>query len=202
MASVTPLVPVLCSTKATPRTRRNHFNGSSRSVGPKKNQKLSKSGGGLGNIVEVVQKDVEFLKAGFSKGLQWANKAFRIPEVSKSVEDLVWLRNVEDPQAKFSRFPSWPQPYYPELSGVDLFLADLKALEVYVGYYYYLAKMWTKPLPEFYDAQEVTDYFTMRPHVVALRLLEVCFYSSRFFCWSGKSSHVLVILDIKLFKSL
>ncbi|XP_011084352.1 uncharacterized protein LOC105166623 [Sesamum indicum] len=173
MASVAPLVPVLCSTKATPRTRKNHFSGSSKSFGPKKNQKLSKSGGGLGNIVEVVQKDVEFLKAGFGKGLQWANKAFRIPEVSKSVEDLVWLRNVEDPQAKFSRFPSWPQPYYPELSGTDLFLADLKALEVYVGYYYYLAKMWTKPLPEFYDAQEVTDYFTLRPHVVALRLLEV-----------------------------
>ncbi|KAK4436016.1 hypothetical protein Salat_0765300 [Sesamum alatum] len=173
MATVSPLVPVICSAKTTPGTRKNHFNGGSRSVGPKKNQKLSKSGGGLGNIVEVVQKDVEFLKTGFNKGLQWANKAFRIPEVSKKVEELVWLRNVEDPQAKFSGFPSWPQPSYPELSGVDLFLADLKALEVYVGYYYYLAKMWTKPLPEFYDAQEVTDYFTLRPHVVALRVLEV-----------------------------
>lgn len=60
-----------------------------------------------------------------------------------------------------------------ELSGADLFLADLKALEVYASYVYYTAKMWTKPLPETYDAEEVTEYFTLRPHVVALRLLEV-----------------------------
>ncbi|KAI3470454.1 hypothetical protein Pfo_027117 [Paulownia fortunei] len=173
MASVSSLVPVLCSTRTTPRTRNNHFNRSSKNASPNKKQKLTKNGGGLGNFMEVVQKDVAFLKAGFGKGLKWANKAFRIPEVSKSVEDLIWLRNIEDPQASFFRFPSWPQPYYPELSGVDLFLADLKALEVYVGYFYYLSKMWTKPLPEFYDAEEVTEYFILRPHVVTLRLLEV-----------------------------
>lgn len=60
-----------------------------------------------------------------------------------------------------------------ELSGIDLFLADLKALDVYASYLYYLAKMWTKPLPEIYDPQNVTDYFSLRPHVVTLRLLEV-----------------------------
>ncbi|KAK6137957.1 hypothetical protein DH2020_028300 [Rehmannia glutinosa] len=174
MASVSSLVPVLCSARTTtPRTRKNDPNRISKSVSPNKKQKLSKNGGGLGNIVEVVQKDVAFLKAGFSKGLRWANNAFRIPEVSKSVEDLIWLRNIEDPQASLFRFPSWPQPYYPELSGVDLFLADLKAMEVYVGYFYYLSKMWTKPLPEIYDAEKVTEYFTLRPHVVTLRLLEV-----------------------------
>ncbi|KAK6144790.1 hypothetical protein DH2020_021610 [Rehmannia glutinosa] len=174
MASVSSLVPVICSARTTtPRTRKNDSNGISKSVSPNKKQKLSKNGGGLGNIVEVVQKDVAFLKAGFSKGLRWANNAFRIPEVSKSVEYLIWLRNIEDPQASLFRFPSWPQPYYPELSGVDLFLADLKAMEVYVGYFYYLSKMWTKPLPEIYDAEKVTEYFTLRPHVVTLRLLEV-----------------------------
>lgn len=52
-------------------------------------------------------------------------------------------------------------------------MADLKALEVYVGYVYYTSKVWTKPLPESYDAESVTDYFILRPHVVALRLLEV-----------------------------
>ncbi|KAK6144798.1 hypothetical protein DH2020_021618 [Rehmannia glutinosa] len=173
MASVSSLVPVLSSARTTtPRTRKNDPNRISKSVSPNKKQKLSKNGGGLGNIVEVVQKDVAFLKAGFSKGLRWANNAFRIPEVSKSVEDLI-SKSVEDPQASLFRFPSWPQPYYPELSGVDLFLADLKAMEVYVGYFYYLSKMWTKPLPEIYDAEKVTEYFTLRPHVVTLRLLEV-----------------------------
>ncbi|KAL9165420.1 hypothetical protein ABFS82_06G169700 [Erythranthe guttata] len=182
MASVSPspAVTVLCSTGIAPRTRENHHNRSgSHVISPskKRNQKLSKNGGGgggLGNVVEVVQKDVAFLKAGLGKGLQWANKAFRIPEVSKSVEDFIWLRNVEDPQAAaFAPPPSWPQPYYPEISGVDLFMSDLKALEVYFGYFYYRSKMWTKPLPEIYDAEEVAEYFALRPHVVALRLLEV-----------------------------
>lgn len=100
-------------------------------MSPQKEQKLRRDGGALGNVMEVVQKDVSFLKNGLSKGfevvrkdvsflnsglsrgLAWANKAFRIPEVSKSVEEFVWLRNVEDPQAAALRFPSWPQPSYP-----------------------------------------------------------------------------------------
>ena len=60
-----------------------------------------------------------------------------------------------------------------ELSGVDLFMADINALEAYASYFYYLSKMWTKPLPEVYDPQEVADYFSRRPHVVVFRLLEV-----------------------------
>ena len=60
-----------------------------------------------------------------------------------------------------------------ELSGLDLMMADLKALEAYVSYFYYQSKKWSKPLPEAYDAEEVTDYFSRRPHVVAFRLLEV-----------------------------
>ncbi|CAA0825305.1 Protein kinase superfamily protein [Striga hermonthica] len=173
MASAISPVPVICSARATQATKRSPLKRDRKSVGLGKKQRRSRNGGGLGNVVEVVQKDVAFLKAGFSKGLRWANRAFRVPEVSKSVEDLIWLRNVEDPQAVSSRFPSWPEPYYPELSGVDLFLADLKAMEVYASYFYHLSKMWTKPLPEMYDAEEVTEYFTLRPHVVGLRLLEV-----------------------------
>ena len=52
-------------------------------------------------------------------------------------------------------------------------MADLKALEAYVSYFYYQSKQWSKPLPEAYDAEEVADYFSRRPHVVAFRLLEV-----------------------------
>ncbi|KAL8491951.1 hypothetical protein ACS0TY_023522 [Phlomoides rotata] len=62
-----------------------------------------------------------------------------------------------------------------ELSSVDLFLANLKPMEVYASFFYYLTKMWTKPLPEMYDADVVTEYSTLRPHVVALRLLEHSF---------------------------
>ncbi|XP_073140890.1 uncharacterized protein [Henckelia pumila] len=174
MASVSTMFPLACSTSASPRVRKKHHSHKSSKDVDFNNPKLGKNGGGaLGNVVELVRTDVSFISKGLSKGLKWANKAFRIPEISKSVEDVIWLRNVEDPRASSSRFPSWPQPYYPELLGIDLFLADLKALEVYASYVYYLSKMWTKPLPETYDLQEVTDYFTLRPHIVALRLLEV-----------------------------
>lgn len=60
-----------------------------------------------------------------------------------------------------------------ELSGMDLLMADLKALEAYAGYFYCLSKVWSKPLPGVYDPQDVAAYFNCRPHVVALRLLEV-----------------------------
>ncbi|XVE68934.1 hypothetical protein DITRI_Ditri09bG0109700 [Diplodiscus trichospermus] len=52
-------------------------------------------------------------------------------------------------------------------------MADLKALEAYASYFYYQSKKWSKPLPEAYNAEEVADYFSLRPHVVAFRLLEV-----------------------------
>ncbi|XP_022986787.1 uncharacterized protein LOC111484434 [Cucurbita maxima] len=126
-----------------------------------------------GHFGDVVRKDVEFIKVGLNRGIRWANDAFRIPQVSKTVDDLLWLRNIEDPQAVNLPTPSPPQPSYPELSGVDLFMADLKALEAYAVYYYSLSKIWTKPLPEVYDPQSVAEYFGCRPHVVGLRLLEV-----------------------------
>ncbi|KAG5557408.1 hypothetical protein RHGRI_007601 [Rhododendron griersonianum] len=125
------------------------------------------------HLGQVVRKDVQFLENRIGKGVEWANGALRIPQLSKTLDDLIWLRNLED--SNFPSFPrlSWPQPFYPELSGVDLFVADLKAMEAYAYYLYYLAKLWTKPLPEVYDPEDVADYFTCRPHVVALRLLEV-----------------------------
>ncbi|KZV24276.1 hypothetical protein F511_01758 [Dorcoceras hygrometricum] len=174
MASVPTMFPVACSTSAFPRVRKKHHSHKSSGDVDFNNQKLGRIGGAPGNFVEVVRSDVRIISKRLSKGLQRAAKAFRIREISKSVEDLIWLRNVEDPHASSLRFPSWPQqPYYPELLGIDLFLADLKAVEVYASYVYRLSKMWTKPLPETYDLQEVTDYFTLRPHIVALRLLEV-----------------------------
>ncbi|KAJ8544177.1 hypothetical protein K7X08_035707 [Anisodus acutangulus] len=126
----------------------------------------------IGKVTEVVKKDAEFIKEGIGKGLHWANKTFRIPKLTKSLDDLIWLRHVEDPRAS-SNAPSWPHPHYPELSGIDLFVADLEALETYLNYFYCISKRWTKPLPETFDPEQVSEYFNLRPHVVALRLLEV-----------------------------
>ncbi|XP_057476620.1 uncharacterized protein LOC130764404 [Actinidia eriantha] len=139
----------------------------------KTEQRQGRAFGNLGHLAQVVRKDVEFLKKRFDKGIDWANRALGVPQISKEVDDIIWLRNLEDPHSPPLLPISWPQPYYPELSGVDLLFADLKALEAYANYFYYLSKSWTKPLPEVYDPEEVSDYFTCRPHVVALRLLEV-----------------------------
>lgn len=69
--------------------------------------------GDFGHFGCAVRRDVEFLKKGVSKGLEWAHKAFRIPEVSKAVDDVVWLRNLEDPNASPEPPRSWPRPSYP-----------------------------------------------------------------------------------------
>ncbi|GKU91734.1 hypothetical protein SLEP1_g5561 [Rubroshorea leprosula] len=141
---------------------------------PRQKQQKVRVLGDFSHFGDAVRKDVEFLKKGIRRGMEWANVAFRIPQVTKAVDDLVWLRNLEDPNFSMdSEPPSWPQPYYPELSSLDLLMADLKALEAYAVYFYYLSKKWSKPLPESYDPQAVADYFSCRPHVVALRLLEV-----------------------------
>ena len=64
---------------------------------------------------EVVRKDVEFLKKRIGGGLQWANRAFRIPQLPDSLDRLLWLRIAEDPAADSLPPPSWPQPSYPGL---------------------------------------------------------------------------------------
>ncbi|CAL0300629.1 unnamed protein product [Lupinus luteus] len=98
------------------------------------------------------------------------------------LNNLLWLRNLEDPLASPFSLPSFPQPCYPVavallhikgLTGVDLLISDLKALEAYASYFYYFSKIWSMPLPQVYDPQHVAHYFSARPHLVALRILEV-----------------------------
>lgn len=56
---------------------------------------------------------------------------------------------------------------------MDLLTADLQALAVYGSYFYSMSKTWSRPLPEIYDAEVVSNYFNCRPHIIAFRLLEV-----------------------------
>ncbi|CAI8604195.1 unnamed protein product [Vicia faba] len=139
----------------------------------KKNHQKQRALGNFGQFGQVLRKDMDFLKRGFNNGVAWANDAFRIPQITKKIDHVVWLRNLEDPHASEFSNPSWPEPWYPGLSGVDLLMSDLKALEAYARYFYHSSKIWSKPLPETYDPQHVANYFNARPHVVALRMLEV-----------------------------
>ncbi|XP_043705984.1 uncharacterized protein sll0005 [Telopea speciosissima] len=129
--------------------------------------------GNFSHLGQVIRTDMEFLKKGINKGISWASESPRLQQISKTFNDLLWIRSLEDPKASPAPRPSWPQPSYPGLSGMDLFMADLKALEAYSSYVYHLSKIWSRPLPEIYNPQEVAEYFSCRPHLVALRLIEV-----------------------------
>ncbi|KAI9072762.1 hypothetical protein K1719_045254 [Acacia pycnantha] len=107
--------------------------------------------------------DVEFIKKGINKGVEWANEAFRIPMVTKKIDDLIWLRNLEDPQAPQFSTPSWPRigtrvnVKASSACTFSSYMLDLKFrrfLELGIIVYLFLhASEW--------------------PHVVAIRLLEI-----------------------------
>ena len=69
--------------------------------------------GNLGHLGEVVRKDMDFLKKGIRRGMEWANEALQVRRVSKTLDDLLWLRHLEEPQAPPLEPRPWPQPCYP-----------------------------------------------------------------------------------------
>lgn len=129
--------------------------------------------GNFDHLFGAVKKDWEFLKNGVKKSVNWANEKLHVPKIVKKVDEVFWVRNLEDPNSPPFQPPSWPQPSYPALSGMELLIADIQALAAYGSYFYCMSKIWASPLPEVYDAEVVSDYFNCRPHVIAVRLLEV-----------------------------
>lgn len=70
---------------------------------------------------QIVRKDKDFI----TQKLEWA-KTVRFPALSKSLEDVFWLRRLEDPTAHSRPQIQWPQPSYPgsislPLSHVNLY---------------------------------------------------------------------------------
>ncbi|XP_057523471.1 uncharacterized protein LOC130803282 isoform X1 [Amaranthus tricolor] len=124
--------------------------------------------GNFDHFFGVVKKDLDFLKKGVKKSVDWED-----PKIVKKVDDVVWFRPLEDPNSPPFQPPSWPKPSYPALSGMDLLSADLQAMATYISYFYCMSKIWSTPLPEVYDAELVSNYFKCRPHIIAFRLLEI-----------------------------
>ncbi|CAK9136143.1 unnamed protein product [Ilex paraguariensis] len=122
-ASPSMAISVHCSTRSRSTTGKHSSNDNNP-------QKQGRVVGNFGHFAQVVRKDVEFIKKGIGKGVELASEVLRIPQLSKALDDIIWLRNLEDTRSTDFQLPSWPQPYYPELSGVDLFVADLKALDL------------------------------------------------------------------------
>ncbi|KAH9617161.1 hypothetical protein KSS87_006498 [Heliosperma pusillum] len=131
-------------------------------VNTKKRATPPSSFGNFQHLFGAVQKDWDFLKKGIVKGFDWANQVLPTPTPPSTTPDNKFMNTL-------NHFVWLP------LSGMDLLLADVEALATYANYFYSMSKLWSRPLPELYDEQQISDYFNCRPHVIALRFLEVFF---------------------------
>jgi aarF domain-containing kinase len=69
--------------------------------------------------------------------------------------------------------PVFPPPSYPPgLSCMELMMADLEALKLYINYY---STILTTPLPQHYDPDLLARYFASRPHILAFRTIQILF---------------------------
>lgn len=69
--------------------------------------------------------------------------------------------------------PAFPPPSYPPgLSCIELMMADLEALKLYINYY---SAILTTPLPQHYDPDLLAQYFASRPHILASRVIQILF---------------------------
>lgn len=84
--------------------------------------------GNLGHLGEVVRKDMDFLKKGIRRGLEWGNEALQVRRVSKTLDDLLWLRHLEEPQAPPLQPRPWPQPCYPGQASTSLSLFQVMVI--------------------------------------------------------------------------
>lgn len=112
-AVTTAALPVLCVTGADWKTNKKNNSDSNSDSNYNQRNQIRVAKGNFGHFGQVVSKDVEFLKSKVSKGLEWANEAFRVPKISKTIDDFIWMRPLEDPDAPPFQFPAWPVPCYP-----------------------------------------------------------------------------------------
>lgn len=79
----------------------------------------------------------------------------------------------KEQQPQILQPPVFPPPSYPPgLSCMELMMADLEALKLYINYY---SAILTTPLPQHYDPNLLAQYFASRPHVLAFRTIQILF---------------------------
>jgi len=77
----------------------------------------------------------------------------------------------KEQQPQILQPPVFPPPSYPPgLSCMELMMADLEALKLYINYY---SAILTTPLPQHYDPNLLAQYFASRPHVLAFRTIQI-----------------------------
>ncbi|CAM0942834.1 unnamed protein product [Alopecurus aequalis] len=65
-----------------------------------------------------------------------------------------------------------PKPYSPGLSCMELMMADVDALKLYVNYF---SAILATPLPQHYDPELLAQYFISRPHILVFRTVQILF---------------------------
>ncbi|CAN6252893.1 unnamed protein product [Urochloa humidicola] len=79
----------------------------------------------------------------------------------------------QEEQQQILQPPAFPPPSYPPgLSCMELMMADLEALQLYINYY---STILTTPLPQHYDPELLAQYFASRPHILAFRTIQILF---------------------------
>nr|CAB3451416.1 unnamed protein product [Digitaria exilis] len=83
------------------------------------------------------------------------------------------LEQQKEQQQQILQPPAFPPPSYPPgLSCMELMMADLEALKMYINYY---STILTTPLPQHYDPDLLAQYFASRPHILAFRTIQILF---------------------------
>ncbi|KAL6591460.1 hypothetical protein ACP70R_049963 [Stipagrostis hirtigluma subsp. patula] len=133
-------------------------------------------GGALDQVIGVLRRDDEFLQA----------------TAAAPLRDILWLRFLEKKQQRrqhkpepkhqeqrkeqpqqMLQPPAFPPPSYPPgLSCMELMMADLESLKLYINYY---STILTTPLPQHYDPDLLAQYFASRPHILAFRTIQILF---------------------------
>ncbi|TVU27799.1 hypothetical protein EJB05_19300 [Eragrostis curvula] len=79
----------------------------------------------------------------------------------------------QNEQQQILQPPAFPPPSYPPgLSSMELMMADLESLKLYIDYF---STILTTPLPQHYDPDLLAQYFVSRPHVLAFRTIQILF---------------------------
>lgn len=83
------------------------------------------------------------------------------------------LQQQEQQQQQMLQPPAFPPHSYPPgLSCMELMMADLEGLKLYINYY---SAILTTPLPQHYDPDLLAQYFASRPHILAFRTIQILF---------------------------
>ncbi|CAO2040300.1 unnamed protein product [Urochloa humidicola] len=126
------------------------------------------------SCVELMAADFQALKvyAGSARH-SLARRFLGSKEQSKGQQPKPKPQEQQKEQQQILQPPAFPPPSYPPgLSCMELMMADLEALQLYINYY---STILTTPLPQHYDPELLAQYFAARPHILAFRTIQILF---------------------------